>query len=143
MYCGPRPTNVLPAIVCPPKCNVNHTFQNNIQPVVHPSHTTTVNHVNTQFQHYFPHTQSVVNTPPTAQNVVAGASTGPGFGPGFGPGAVAPGFAGPGFGPGAAGPGFAGPGFAGPGMYPGAAPGQVAGAYTGQKPGYYGKKCKY
>ncbi len=58
MHCKP---NVLPAVVHPTKCCVNHTFQNNIVPHIHPSHTTTVNHVNYEHQHYFPHTQSVQN----------------------------------------------------------------------------------
>ena len=60
MYC--RPKKVLPAIVCPTKCFVNHNFENLVQPVVHPSHTTNVNHTNIQKQHFFPHTESVVNT---------------------------------------------------------------------------------
>ncbi len=95
MYCGPRPTHVLPAIVSPTKCCVNHTFQNNIVPHIHPSHTTTVNHVNYQHVHSFPHTQSVVNKV-TNQQFVTGAPC---------QGAAAPGFGGPGFG----GPGMGGP----------------------------------
>ena len=59
MYC--RPKKVLPAIVCPTKCCVNHNFENLVQPVIHPSHTTNVNHTNIQQQHFFPHTESVVN----------------------------------------------------------------------------------
>lgn len=77
MFCGPRPTNVLPAIVSPTKCCVNHTFQNNIVPHIHPSHTTTVNHVNFQHVHSFPHTQSVVNEV-TNQQFVAGPGPVPG-----------------------------------------------------------------
>ena len=38
MYC--RPTKVLPAIVRPTKCCVNHNFENVIVPHVFPSHTT-------------------------------------------------------------------------------------------------------
>ncbi|WP_445492264.1 CotD family spore coat protein [Niallia sp. 03133] len=59
MHC--RPKHVLPAVVHPTKCCVNHTFSNNIVPHIHPTHTTTVNHVNYEHQHYFPHTQSVEN----------------------------------------------------------------------------------
>lgn len=90
MHCK---TNVLPAVVHPTKCCVNNTFQNNIVPHIHPTHTTTVNHINFQHQHYFPHTQSVANQV-THQNVVAapagpapfGAPAAPfGAGP-FGPG---------------------------------------------------------
>ena len=58
MHCKP---NVLPAICHPTKCCVNHTFQNNIVPHIHPTHTTTVNHVNYEHQHFFPQTQSVQN----------------------------------------------------------------------------------
>ena len=59
MYC--RPTKVLPAVVHPTKCCVNHNFENIIVPHVFPSHTTTVNHTNFQSQEHFPHSQSVVN----------------------------------------------------------------------------------
>ena len=59
MYC--RPTKVLPAVVHPTKCCVNHNFENVIVPHVFPSHTTTVNHTNFQSQEHFPHSQSVVN----------------------------------------------------------------------------------
>ncbi|MCA1037101.1 spore coat protein [Bacillus infantis] len=105
MHCGPRP-NICPAVVHPTKCCVNHTFQNNVVPHIHPTHTTTVNHINFQHQHYFPQTQSVVNEV-TNQQFVAGPGPAPGFGgPGFG-GPGAGGFGGPGFG----GPGFGGPGF--------------------------------
>ena len=112
MYC--RPTKVLPAVVHPTKCCVNHNFENVIVPHVFPSHTTTVNHTNFQSQEHFPHSQSVVNEvsntdigpvpgPPPPPNVgglggfpgpypgsVAGAFSGPGGGPGFGPGGKRP-----------------------------------------------------
>lgn len=116
MYCRPR---VLPAIVCPTKCCVNHSFNNVVQPVIHPSHTTNVNHTNIQDQHFFPHTESVVNEV-THQNL------GPAPGPFPYPGAVAGAMTGPGPFPG---PGM-GPGMA-PGMGPGGYPGSVAGAMTG------------
>lgn len=110
-HCGP--TNVLPAVVHPTKCCVNHTFSNNVVPHIHPQHTTTVNHINYEHQHFFPQTQSVVNEVTHTQSFapprpVPGPFPAPGFGggPGFG---AAPGFGG--------GPGFGGaPGFgAGPG----------------------------
>ncbi|XBE72900.1 CotD family spore coat protein [Peribacillus simplex] len=55
------PTQVAPAQVSPTQQYINTNVSNTVIPVVHPSHTTTVNkHVNT-YKHYFPHTQSVVN----------------------------------------------------------------------------------
>lgn len=122
MHCGPKKSNVLPAVVHPTKCCVNNTFQNNVVPHIHPQHTTTVNHINYDHVHYFPQTQSVVNEV-TNQQFVAGSGPAPvpGFGgaPGFGAGAPGfggptPGFGGPGFGGPA--PGFGGPGFGGPGF---------------------------
>lgn len=89
MFCGPRPTNVLPAIVHPTKCCVNKTFQNNVVPHIHPTHTTNVNHINFQHQHYFPQTQSTVNQVTNQQFI---AAPGPALG-GFG-GPVPGGFGG-------------------------------------------------
>ncbi|WP_260320336.1 MULTISPECIES: spore coat protein [Peribacillus] len=64
MQYGPTqtlPSQMAPAQVNPTKQYVNTNVSNTVIPVVHPSHTTTVNkHVNT-YKHYFPHTQSVVN----------------------------------------------------------------------------------
>jgi spore coat protein D len=120
MYCRPR---VLPAIVCPTKCFVNHQFNNIVQPVVHPSHTTNVNHTNIQEEHFFPHTESLVNEV-THQNL----GPVPGPLPYPAPGAVAGAMAGPGPYPGP----FPGPGM---GMGPGGYPGSVAGAMTGPGPG--------
>ncbi|MFD1707190.1 CotD family spore coat protein [Siminovitchia sediminis] len=79
-------TNVCPAIVHPTKCCVKHHFINNIVPEIHPTHTTHVNHINYEHQHYFPHTESVVNQVTNTQSF----GPGPGFGyprprPGFGP----------------------------------------------------------
>lgn len=113
MHC--KPTKILPANVHPTKCCVNHNFENIVVPQVHPSHTTTVNHTNYQYQHHYPHTQSVVNEvtstdigpvpgPPPAPTT----GFGPGMAPGFGPG-MAPGY-GPGVGP-AMGPRPPRPGF--------------------------------
>ncbi|EIJ78631.1 Spore coat protein CotD [Bacillus methanolicus PB1] len=105
MYC--KPSHVLPAIVHPTKCCVDHNFVNNVVPHIHPTHTTTVNHINYQHQHYFPHSQSVVNEvtnqqffnppypvagpfgPRPRPGAVAGAFDYPGYGPGMGPDAVA------------------------------------------------------
>lgn len=77
MHCRPK---VLPAIVYPTKCCVNNTFTNYIVPHVHPTHTTTVNHINFQHQHYFPQSYSTVDEV-THQNFVAGTTPRPyGFG---------------------------------------------------------------
>ncbi|WP_236712782.1 CotD family spore coat protein [Peribacillus muralis] len=74
MQTGPTqslPSQVAPAQVNPTKQYVNTNVSNTVIPVVHPSHTTTVNkHVNT-YKHYFPHTQSVVNECYT-QNLICG-----------------------------------------------------------------------
>ncbi|MBO0999641.1 hypothetical protein IOC57_18080 [Bacillus sp. SD075] len=65
------PTQVAPAQVSPTQQYVNTNVSNTVIPVVHPSHTTTVNkHVNT-YKHYFPHTQSVVNECYT-ENLICG-----------------------------------------------------------------------
>jgi spore coat protein D len=148
MYC--RPTKVLPAVVHPTKCCVNHNFENIVVPHVYPTHTTTVNHTNYQNQQHFPQSQSVVNEvtstnvgpvpgPPPRPNVggfggypgsVAGAFSGPGAGLDGYPGSVAGAFSGPGAGldgyPGSVAGAFSGPG-AGQGGYPGS----VAGAFSG------------
>ena len=139
MYC--RPTKVLPAVVHPTKCCVNHnlkilSFHMFIHHIQQRLITQTF-----RSQEHFPHSQSVVNEvsntdigpvpgPPPPPNVgglggfpgpypgpVAGAFSGPGVGPGFGPG-VGPG-PGVGFGPGGLDqvPGF------GPGVGPGFGPG--------------------
>jgi spore coat protein D len=84
MHCCP--TNILPTVVHPTKCCVNHTCTNNVVPHVHPTHTTTVNHINFQHQHFFPQTQSAVNQV-THQHFVAGPRPTPGF---FGAGPYGP-----------------------------------------------------
>jgi spore coat protein D len=98
MYCRPK---VLPAVVHPTKCCVNHTFSTTVVPHIHPSHTTNVNHQMYQHKHYFPHTESMVNEVSNQHFNCPGPVPGgfPGAGPGFGPGVA------PGFGPGVA-PGF-------------------------------------
>ena len=107
-----------------------------MQPVVHPSHTTNVNHTNIQEEHFFPHTESVVNEV-THQNL------GPVPGPLPYPGAVAGAMTGPGMGP------YPGPGMGPMGsrtwdqwdqMGPGGYPGSVAGAMTGPGMGPKGKR---
>lgn len=88
MYC--RPNKVLPAICCPTKCCVNNSFENIVQPVVHPSHTTNIHHTNLQYQHHFPHTESFANEVSTTDiGPVPGPPPAPtvgGFGPGGFPG---------------------------------------------------------
>jgi spore coat protein D len=139
MFCRPRPTNILPAVVHPTKCLVNHTFSTTVVPHIHPVHTTTVNHHNFQHKHYCPQTQSAVSDVTHQQFDCCGPGMGAGpgiggpgygFGPGMGgPGyGAGPGMGGPGFGggPGMGGPGFGGgPGMGGPGMGmgPGMSPG--------------------
>lgn len=77
------PGNVCPPIVHPTKCCVNHNFINNVVPHIHPSHTTTVNHINFQHKHFFPHTQSAVNQVTNQQFICPGPMPGPT--PGLGP----------------------------------------------------------
>ncbi|MGR3764784.1 CotD family spore coat protein [Rossellomorea sp. NS-SX7] len=102
MFCRPRPSKVLPAVMHPAKNCVNQTFTTYEVPHIHPQHTTTVNNIQYQHKHYFPQTQSAVDSVTNQQFNCGGGPGGPG-GPGPGPG----GPGGPGFGPG--GPG--GPGF--------------------------------
>ncbi|MGP7816020.1 CotD family spore coat protein [Niallia sp. 01092] len=119
MHCKPRPSCVLPAVVHPTKCCVNHTFSNNIVPHIHPTHTTTVNHVNYEHQHYFPQTQSVENVVTNTQ-----ANMGPAPAPYPAPG------------PAPQQPPTGGIPFTAAGqLYPGA-PGQIPGA-PGQMPGAF------
>jgi spore coat protein D len=124
MHCRPRPSQVLPAIVHPTKCCVQHTHSNVIQPHVHPTHTTVVNHTNYQHQHYFPQTQSLVNQV-TNQQVNMGPGPAPAVAGAYMPGG--PGAGMPGYGP--------GPGMPGAGMPGGPA---VAGAYM---PGHMKGSC--
>ncbi|WP_405387886.1 CotD family spore coat protein [Peribacillus muralis] len=77
-YCPPNvsPTQYDPPQVSPTKQYVNTNVSNTVIPVIHPSHTKTVNkHVNT-YKHYFPHTQSVVNECCT-QNLICGVPHNP------------------------------------------------------------------
>ncbi|WP_053367533.1 CotD family spore coat protein [Bacillus sp. FJAT-27245] len=161
MYC-PRPTQVLPAIVHPTQCCVTNSFENVIQPHVHPSHTTNVHHTNIEHTHHFTHTQSFVNEASvTDLGPVPGPPPGPtvagAYMPPAAPGMMGPGMMGPGMmGPGMMGPGMAAPGMMGPapavaGAYqpatpnmmaaPNIAPTGVAGAYSGMPMGGYKKGC--
>lgn len=54
-YNRPR---VLPAVIHPPVCCENHTFEQFIVPHIHPTHTANINHQMYKHQHYYPHTQS-------------------------------------------------------------------------------------
>lgn len=80
--CG---TQVLPAIVHPTKCCVRHRLYNYVIPEIHPSHTTNVNHINYNHQHYFPHTESVVNEVTNTNTFAPGPSPLGAPVPGFGP----------------------------------------------------------
>lgn len=56
------PTQMMPAQVSPTQNIVNKNIYKHIVPHIHPTHATTVNDHIYQHQHYFPQTQSVVNT---------------------------------------------------------------------------------
>ena len=55
------PTQYDPARVSPTREMVRTNVMNTVVPHIHPSHTTTVNKHVIHNQHYFPHTESVVN----------------------------------------------------------------------------------
>lgn len=114
-----RPNNLGP-IVHPTKCCVKNLHSVNEVTHIHPSHTTYVNNQMFQHKHYFPHTESMVDSV-SHQNF----NCGPGA-PGMGQGA-------PGMGQGA--PGQVLGAFQGPGGMPG---GQVLGASQGPGMGYGG-----
>ncbi|WP_223701986.1 spore coat protein [Sutcliffiella deserti] len=95
--------NMLSPIVHPTKCCVKNLYSTTEVPHIHPSHTTYVNNEMYQHKHYFPHTESMVdsvshqnfNCGPGAPGMgagpgqVMGASQGPGMG--YGPGMGMPG----------------------------------------------------
>jgi spore coat protein D len=129
------PAFTAPPVVHPTKYCDTHTFSTTVVPHIHPTHNTLVNHQMIQNQHYFPQTQSVLNTVsqtdvpgygPVPQ--VAGAMTGPSpYGPGpYGPGPYGGGYPSPMVAGAMTGPMGGAPGMMGPGM-----PGMVAGAMTG------------
>lgn len=55
------PTQYEQPRVSPTQQYVQTNEMNTVVPVVHPSHLTTINQHNIEYQHYFPHTESVVN----------------------------------------------------------------------------------
>lgn len=61
--CPPQvgPTQYDPPQVSPTREMVRTNVMNTVVPHIHPSHTTTVNKHVIHNQHYFPHTESVVN----------------------------------------------------------------------------------
>lgn len=56
------PKQTMPTQYQPVNQNTEYLGQDVIIPVVHPTHTTQVNHTNYKYMHSFPHTQSVVNS---------------------------------------------------------------------------------
>ncbi|KMJ59709.1 hypothetical protein AB685_02245 [Bacillus sp. LL01] len=117
--------NMMAPIVHPTKCCVKNLFSTTEVPHIHPSHTTYVNNQQFQHKHYFPHSDSMVdsvshqhfNCGPGGpgmggQGQVMGAQTGPGYGYGqMGmPGQVMGAQQGPGYGQMGAGYGQMGPG---------------------------------
>ena len=66
------PTQVAPANVSPTKNIVQQNVMKTIVPHVHPTHKTTINQHVYQHQHYFPCTQSVMNTCCNQQMICCG-----------------------------------------------------------------------
>jgi spore coat protein D len=62
-YCPPTvfPTQYDPGTVDPAQQYVKTNLFNKVVSHVHPSHTTTVNKLHVNHQHFFPHTESCVN----------------------------------------------------------------------------------
>ena len=62
-YCPPQvfPTQYDPGTVDPAQQYVKTNLFNKVVSHVHPSHTTTVNKLHVNHQHFFPHTESCVN----------------------------------------------------------------------------------
>lgn len=58
------PNHVMPAnqVVYPTKCCEKHNHILNEVDHIHPSHTTIMNHHHVKNKHFFPHSESVVNT---------------------------------------------------------------------------------
>ncbi|WP_367034592.1 CotD family spore coat protein [Rossellomorea marisflavi] len=57
-----KPTQMMPAQTSPTKQYTENVNQEVQIPMVHPSHTTQVNHTHYKYIHSYPHTQSVVNS---------------------------------------------------------------------------------
>ena len=62
-YCPPQvfPAQYDPPLVSPGQQYVKTNLFNKVVTHLHPSHTTTVNKLHVNHQHYFPHTESCVN----------------------------------------------------------------------------------
>ncbi|WP_319003686.1 spore coat protein [Sutcliffiella horikoshii] len=92
--------NSMAPIVHPTKCCVKNLYSTTEVPHIHPSHTTYVNNQQFQHKHYFPHTDSMVDSV-SHQHFNCGPG-GPGMGgaPGMGgqPGQVMGAQTGPGYG---------------------------------------------
>lgn len=56
------PAKTAPAQVSPTKQNTEYVGQDVYIPVMHPSHTTQINHTTYKYMHSYPHTKSVVNS---------------------------------------------------------------------------------
>lgn len=56
------PAKELPAQYSPVKQNTEYVGQDVLVPVVHPTHTTQINHTTYKYMHSYPHTKSVVNS---------------------------------------------------------------------------------
>ncbi len=54
--------NMMAPIVHPTKCCVKNLYSTTEVPHIHPSHTTYVNNQQFQHKHYFPHTDSMVDS---------------------------------------------------------------------------------
>lgn len=63
VYCPPQcfPAEYDPPLVSPGQQYVKTNLFNKVVTHLHPSHTTTVNKLHVNHQHYFPHTESCVN----------------------------------------------------------------------------------
>ncbi|MFD0824618.1 CotD family spore coat protein [Neobacillus sp. M.A.Huq-85] len=63
IYCPPQafPAQYDPPLVSPGQQYVKTNLFNKVVQHIHPSHTTTVNKLHVNHQHYFPHTESCVN----------------------------------------------------------------------------------
>ena len=122
MYNNCRP-NMMAPIVHPTKCCVKNLYSTTEVPHIHPSHTTYVNNQQFQHKHYFPHTDSMVDSV-SHQHFNCGPG-GPGMGgaPGMGMGGQ----------PGQVMGAQSGPGYGQMGM-----PGQVMGAQQGPGMGQMG-----
>jgi spore coat protein D len=116
MYHKCRPHMIAP-IVHPTKCCVKNLYSTTEVPHIHPSHTTYVNNQQFQHKHYYPHTDSMVDSvthqhfncgpggPGMAPGQVLGAQVNVGYGQMGMPGQVMGAQQGPGMGMGPMGPG--------------------------------------